>query len=832
MQLQQEITRQIHQVLQVEDVMIEAQDNLIEHGLHSLAIMQLVDHFEKKYNKPLSYADFAMSPTVQDWHDLIQDTAQQAAEVAVDHHTHDIPAWLKKLPTATVPLSDMQYAYWAGRETEGVAAHLYMEFEGEHLDPAALQQAFQQLIQRHPMLSVCIRDGMQGIKSLEHQHLEIEDLSHLGATALSDYLSQKRQRLSHQYLNIAEGHVLNVQLSLLPGHRHRLHIDSDMSAIDPQSFLILIEDLTALYQGVAALVLDFDQPEYFNYLEQRRHDPAFQAQQQHDQRWWQQQLEYIAPVPQLPLIAEGLRADEHQFERLIHIFNQDECLCLKNLAQTHGISVGHLCLTLFAHTVASWSSSAEFRLNLPAFIREPYAANIHQVVGDFTQMSLLSLKLSAQETLLEAVKRIERDVAQVTKHYRYGGIHVLRDLSKQRQQLEISPIVFTLALEEGEIFSAPLQETLGRPIWCISQGPKVNLDVQVAYMNQSLVVNWDIRSHAFQPHVIEAMFKHYIAAIQQLISDGQQVLTQAFKFELPKQQRAARLKQQATLPAPCLAQLPQIDAHTPYRIVNGLGADCPDWVVGQLLLQQQDNAQWAKEGQIALAESWTDTGMQAYFDDQGRLHVVEHAYRVLTRNGYRVEVEEIEKRLLQITALRQVQVYAIEIEQKVQLVALVEFEQPLSALALQEAYRQVLPQYLRPEHSYAVDHLHAFGASTVADDIHHFIETHLSIEQHASQQSTAAHPVEQVVRFMMSQIIGLALQSDQTDLDFFDEGGDSLLATHLVAALNQYFKGCEINVVDIFTQRSVKNLAQLIEQKIPDNAQRIAAVFLQVINGK
>ncbi|EOT1954860.1 condensation domain-containing protein [Acinetobacter baumannii] len=477
MQLQQEITADIHHVLQIDSIQIQPEDNLIEHGLHSLAIMQLVDHFEKKYNTALSYADFAMSPTVHDWQSLIQENTKSVDAVQSEQPKQNsiLPAWLDTLPTQTVALSDMQYAYWAGRETEGVSAHLYMEFEGTDLNLEQLQCAFEQLIQRHPMLSASIRDGQQIIQSVDHQEIQIEDLTQLDSTAIEEHLKAKRKRLSHQQLDIAKGQVLDVQLTLLPEHRHILHIDSDMSAIDPQSFLVVVEDLSALYQGEERADLNLDGIGYFNYLAQRRHDVNLQEKIQQDQQWWQSQLDAIAPAPLLPVIAEGLRQDPHQFERLIHIFNADERARLQSLAQTQGVSVGSLCLSLFAQTIANWASQPEFRLNLPAFIREPYGQNIEHVVGDFTQISLLSLKLNPAETLLETTKRIEHDVNQIHEHYRYGGIHVLRDLSKHRQQLEISPIVFTSALDEGEIFSEQLQRTLGQPVWCISQGPKVDL---------------------------------------------------------------------------------------------------------------------------------------------------------------------------------------------------------------------------------------------------------------------------------------------------------------------------------------------------------------------
>ena len=838
MQLTQEITAQIHHVLQVEGIQIEPEDNLIEHGLHSLAIMQLVDHFEKKYNTALSYADFAMSPTVQDWQGLIQDKTKSVDvfERIPSTVASSLPAWLEQLPTNSVALSDMQYAYWAGRETEGVSPHLYMEFEGKNLDISQLQRAFEQLIQRHPMLSATICEGQQSIQSIGKQKIHIEDLTQFNTEDIELTLKAKRARLSHQQLKIAEGQVLDVQVTLLPESRHILHVDSDMTAIDPQSFLIVVEDLTALYQGQILPKLDLNQVEYFNYLDQRRHDTAFQAKTRQDQHLWQSQLEAISPAPQLPVIAEGLRQDQHHFERRFYLFNADERARLQSLAQTQGVSVRSLCLSLFAQSIANWSSSSEFRLNLPAFIREPYGKNIQHVVGDFTQISLLSLKLNRDESLLDTAKRIEHNVDQIYEHYRYGGIHVLRDLSKHRQQLEISPIVFTSALDEGEIFSEQLQSTLGQPVWCISQGPKVDLDVQIAYFNQGLAVNWDIRTHAFKPNVMQALFNHYIQSIHDVISLGGSAFTQTLHqlsdqiLQHTQTQHQQYHQVKAQLPAQFLAQFPEANTNTTYRILNALDVDCRDWVLGRLMLNINDAE--SNQKQSSGVSHWVDTGIQAYQDDQGQLHLFEQAHQLVVKHGQCIEVKSIEEQILKNAAIHQVKVYAHDKQAQPTIVALLKFNCELSVTDLHAIYTEVLPQYLIPEHSYVVDELQPFTASLSAEQLNQFIDNHVSLEQAQMSKPVQATALEKVVVFIMAKIIGLAQQHADNDLDFFDEGGDSLLATHLVAALNQYFKDADVSVVDIFTQRSAKNIAAFIEQKLPDKAHRIAEVFMQVIEGK
>lgn len=51
---------------------INGSDNLIEFGLHSLAIMQLVETFSKHTNERFKYTDFALSPTIDAWVQLTQ----------------------------------------------------------------------------------------------------------------------------------------------------------------------------------------------------------------------------------------------------------------------------------------------------------------------------------------------------------------------------------------------------------------------------------------------------------------------------------------------------------------------------------------------------------------------------------------------------------------------------------------------------------------------------------------------------------------------------------------------------------------------------------------
>ena len=140
---------------------------------------------------------------------------------------------------------------WIGRHGDqqlgGVAAHLYVEFDGAGVDPERLGVAAAKLAARHPMLRVeILPDGTQRIGDRELP-AKVHDLRGLDATAAEAELERIRHEKSHQLL---DSEVLEISLSLLPDGRTRLHVDMDMQAADAVSYRNFMADLAALYRGV------------------------------------------------------------------------------------------------------------------------------------------------------------------------------------------------------------------------------------------------------------------------------------------------------------------------------------------------------------------------------------------------------------------------------------------------------------------------------------------------------------------------------------------------------------------------------------------------------
>ena len=118
----------------------------------------------------------------------------------------------------------------------------------------------------------------------------------------------------------------------------------------------------------------------------------------------------------------------------------------------------------FAHTLACWSSTSRFLLNVPLFGREALHPDVDSLVGDFTSSLLLDIDLTG--TAHDAASRthaVQDAMRTAAAHSSYPGLSVLRDLGRHRGTPVLAPVVFTSALGLGELFGADVTEAFGAP---------------------------------------------------------------------------------------------------------------------------------------------------------------------------------------------------------------------------------------------------------------------------------------------------------------------------------------------------------------------------------
>ncbi|MFV2179045.1 amino acid adenylation domain-containing protein [Actinomadura sp. LOL_016] len=495
-----------------------ADDNLIELGMDSIRLMQLTGRLRRR-GVEIRFAELAERPTLGQWWDLLVERGQVEDEPVVDDPAALTPLAPAALDPAEIepadpfPLGLMQHAYWIGRDSGqalgSVAAHLYVELDGRAVDPGRFEDAVRALARRHPMLRVAVLDdGTQRIlPERPEPAVTVHDLR--TAADVGGELERVRAEMSRQRLPIEDGRVFDARLSLLPDGTARLHLDVDMVAADAMSYRVMLADLAALYEGETLAPIRYG---YARYLAD---DPRAEARER-DREWWAGRLADLPGPPELPVVPEP----GDRVERRHHWLAPPDKERFLARARAAGVTPAMALAAVFAEVIGAWSATPRFLLNLPLFHREPVHPDVDAVVGDFTGSIMLEVDLTADLTFLERARALQATLHTAGAHSDYSGLEVLRDLSRARGEQVLAPVVYTSALNLGELFGDAVRERFGEPAWIISQGPQVLLDAQVTEVSGGLLLNWDVRVPAFPDGVAEAMFDAYTSAIARLCGNG------------------------------------------------------------------------------------------------------------------------------------------------------------------------------------------------------------------------------------------------------------------------------------------------------------------------
>ncbi|KUI23473.1 non-ribosomal peptide synthetase [Mycobacterium sp. GA-1285] len=502
------VREEVAELLGVSPDEVDPNADLIACGLDSIRMMSLSGRWRKQ-GIDVNFAALAENPTVAAWSALVVDRSGSGAPERV----------LQSAKTGDendpFPLAPMQHAMWLGRNDDqqlgGVAAHLYVEFDGAGVDPERLQLAATELVARHPMLRVeILPDGTQRIGD-RGLPVTVHDLRDLDAETAEQRLEAIRREKSHQIL---DGDVLELSLSLRADGRTRLHVDMDMNAADAVSYRKFMADLAVFYRGADLPELRYTYREYRAALTASDPGPS-----EEDVRWWAERIPDLPEAPALPLVPLGEQDDARRSVRLWHIFDVATRDALFAAAHRRGITPAMAVAASYSHALARWSSGSRFLLNLPMFGREPFHPDVEKLVGCFTSSLMLDVDLTETRTPAQRARAVQETLHNTARHSSYSGLSVLRDLGRHRGNQVLAPIVYTSALGLGDLFAGEVTDQFGSPVWTISQGPQVLIDAQATPLVEGLMINWDVRVDAFRPGVAEAMFAYHLAELTRLATD-------------------------------------------------------------------------------------------------------------------------------------------------------------------------------------------------------------------------------------------------------------------------------------------------------------------------
>ena len=485
-------------------------------GMHSIFVVRMAAIL-RKHGVRTTSGDLSAHPTAAAWWELVRERRR-------DDPTSPLVPSVTVDESAPFPLATMQHAFWIGRaadqELGGVAPHFYTEFEtraGEGVDPVRLERGVRALIERHGMLRVRIgTDGTQRVD--EHgtwPGLAVHDLRDLPADRAETTLAEIRARCSARIMDISAGEVFDVGLSLLGSGASRLHVNLDMAVADALSLRTILADLAHLYRAPDESLppIRYSFPRYLAERAAVRERTSAEAR-----AWWSARLPELPGPPALPVGSDEETGPT--VTRRHHWLSGQDTQTLHERAMAHGLTPATVLATAFAEVVGAWSAVDRFLLNLPVFDREPLHDDVDRLVGEFSSSVLLDVDVSDTRSFADRARQVQARLRETSSHAEYTGVEVLRDLSRLNGgDRVLAPVVFTSALELGDLVAPEVRQSFGEPCWIISQGPQVWLDAQVTEFDGGILANWDARDSIFPAGVLDAMFDAYVGLVRGLLDD-------------------------------------------------------------------------------------------------------------------------------------------------------------------------------------------------------------------------------------------------------------------------------------------------------------------------
>jgi pyochelin synthetase len=441
------------------------------------------------------------------------------------------------------PLTTIQSAYLVGRRPGvaygGIGCHAYGELHFPELEPARVERAWQQLVERHDMLRAVIdpRGFQQVLASVPPLRVRTTDLRGQPADVDAS-LAATRAELDHRIYEPDQWPLFEVRCTLTDAEAI-LHVSIDFLIADFGSLQTLLNEFEHLYHRPGEPL----QPLAVTFRDYRVAAVRLQSTRRYerDRAYWWKRIEDLPSAPELPLVSGEHGGAPARFRRLTLRLDADDYRELGRHASAHGLTASTAILAAYAEVLGRWSSEPSFVINLTLLDRPPLHPQAGQLVGDFTSSLLLGVATQDGASFADRALATQERLWDDLDHRTIGGVEVLRELARRRGAAALMPVVYTSALGLGDnTGSQEIVEGYG-----VSQTPQVWIDCQALERGDALRVNWDVREDVFPPGMTDDMFESFSTLVRAL-AVSEEPWRRTHPVQLPLAQRRRRESVNAT----------------------------------------------------------------------------------------------------------------------------------------------------------------------------------------------------------------------------------------------------------------------------------------------
>lgn len=214
------------------------------------------------------------------------------------------------------------------------------------------------------------------------------------------------------------------------------------------------------------------------------------------------------------------------------------------------------------------------------------------------------------------------------------------------------------------------------------------------------------------------------------------------------------------------------------------------------------------------------TGDLARWQESGDIEFLGRKDSQVKVRGFRIEPTEIEKAMIQIAGVRET-VVVVPGNQS-ELLAFIVTDSNAAADHIREQLALLLPEYMLPTQIHIVDKIPL--TSNGKADKKRLLEWKEDADNGDGDQEQPQNETEARLMDIWTDLLGIRKVGIRNN--FFNIGGHSLKATQLVSRIKKEF-GVEVSIRNIFATPTIREIAAIIEKKVPSGYASIEMLPIQ-----
>ncbi|WP_431479914.1 non-ribosomal peptide synthase/polyketide synthase [Pseudomonas simiae] len=507
-------------VLQVEQVGLN--DHFFERGGHSLLATQVVSRVRHDLKLEVPLRALFEQPTLEAF----------AAACAGLQTAPALPlvAVTRDQPLALSFAQERQWFLWQLDPTSA-AYHVpsALHLRGR-LDVAALEQAFQVLVQRHePLRTTFVEEGEHTWQVIHPRLAMPIERQRVVASAIEHAVAQEIQRP----FDLVNGPLMRVNLLEVEAEHHVLVITQHHIISDGWSMQVMVDELVALYQGQAELpALPIQYVDYAQW--QRDWMAAGEKQRQLD--YWRTRLGTEHPVLELPLDHPRPALQSHRGARRQVQLDNALVAELKALAQRQEVTLFVLLLASFQTLLHRYSGQSQIRVGVPIANRN--RLETERLLGFFVNTQVLQADVHGQMAFDQLLAQVKQQALDAQAHQDLPFEQLVEALQPERS-LSHNPLFQVMFNHQDNLRAAPLQLPgldLQAVDWA-GHSTQFDLNLETEESAEGLWASLTYATDLFDATTVERLAEHWQNLLRAVVNDASQAVDELAMLSAPQWQQ-------------------------------------------------------------------------------------------------------------------------------------------------------------------------------------------------------------------------------------------------------------------------------------------------------